>query len=69
MWSEDGELYPIDTSMLETMEPAKLQKLFEDVRKLHRRFGHPSNRLLVKNLQARNADPMVIAAARRLLRS
>ena len=44
----------------------KLQKLMEDVRKLHRRFGHPSNRLLVKNLQPRNADPMVIAAASQL---
>ena len=66
MWAEDGEIFPIDTSVLETLEPPKLQKLMEDVKKLHRRFGHPSNRLLVKNLQSRNADPLVIAAASKL---
>ena len=66
MWADDGEIYPIDTSVLETLEPPKLQRLMEDVRKLHRRFGHPSNKLLVKNLQSRNADPLVIAAASQL---
>ena len=66
MWSDEGELFPIDTTILEALEPPKLQKLIEDVRKLHRRFGHPSNRLLVKNLQTRNADPLVIAAASQL---
>ena len=66
MWAQDEEIFPIDSTALESLEPPKLQKLMEDVRKLHRRFGHPSNRLLVRNLQARNADPLVIAAASRL---
>ena len=38
----------------------------DSVRQLHRRFGHPSNRLLIKNLQARGADPKVIAAVSQL---
>ena len=63
MWNEDGEIMPIDTSPLEELEPAELQRLEESVLKLHRRFGHPNNRLLVKNLQARGANPLVIAAA------
>ena len=36
------------------------------VHQLHRRFGHPSNRLLVKNLLHRNADEKVVAAASKL---
>ena len=63
---DDGEIFPIDTSILETLEPPTLQKLMEDVHELHRRLGHPSNRLLVRNLKSRNADPLVIAAASKL---
>ncbi|CAE7347134.1 RE1 [Symbiodinium sp. KB8] len=44
----------------------ELQKLMDSVRQLHRRFGHPSNRLLIKNLQARGADQKVIAAVSQL---
>ena len=59
-------LYPVDTSCLETLTTTELEKLTQHVRQLHRRFGHPSNRLLVKNLIHRNADEKVIAAASQL---
>ena len=65
-WADGEEVLAIDTSVLETMTAVELQKLMDSVRQLHRRFGHPSSRLLVKNLQARNADPKVIAAASQL---
>ena len=65
-WSSVGEVHAVDTSVLETLTTQELQKLMDSVRQLHRRFGHPSNRLLIKNLVARNADPKVIAAASQL---
>ena len=66
--NDEGELpiYPVDTSCLDTLTTTELEKLFNHVRQLHRRFGHPSNRLLVKNLFHRNADEKVIAAASKL---
>ena len=65
-WSSVGEVHAVDTSVLKTLTTQELQKLMDSVRQLHRRFGHPSNRLLIKNLVARNADPKVIAAASQL---
>ena len=65
-WSGDEEIHAIDTSVLQTLTTQELQKLMDSVRQLHRRFGHPSNRLLIKNLQARGADPKVIVAASQL---
>ncbi|CAE7325309.1 RE1 [Symbiodinium microadriaticum] len=56
----------VDTTPLNTLTAQELEKLMSSVRKLHRRFGHPSNQLLIKNLKARNADPVVIAAASQL---
>ena len=61
-WSPVGEVHAVDTSVLQTLTSQELQKLMDSVRQQHRRFGHPSNRLLIKNLVARNADPKVIAA-------
>ncbi|CAE7352648.1 RE1, partial [Symbiodinium microadriaticum] len=68
LMNDEGEhpIYPVDTSCLETLTTTELEKLYSHVRQLHRRFGHPSNRLLVKNLIHRNADEKVIAAASKL---
>ncbi|CAE7435674.1 unnamed protein product [Symbiodinium sp. CCMP2592] len=52
----------IDITPLNTLTSQELDKLMQVAHQLHRKFGHPSNRLLIKNLQARNADPKVIAA-------
>ncbi|CAE7373259.1 RE1 [Symbiodinium necroappetens] len=57
---------PVDTSCLETLTTTELDRLMHHVHQLHRRFGHPSNRLFVKNLIHRNADEKVIAAASKL---
>ena len=57
---------PVDTSCLETLTTTELDRLMHHVHQLHRRFGHPSNRLLVKNLIHRNADEKVVAAASKL---
>ncbi|CAE7259372.1 GIP, partial [Symbiodinium sp. CCMP2456] len=68
LWSqvEGGHVLAVDTTVLNTMTTEELSKLMESVRQLHRRFGHPSNKLLIKNLEARNADPKIIAAASQL---
>ena len=42
---------------------AELESLLDTVQKLHRRFGHPPNSLLVKNLRARGASPKLLAVA------
>ena len=65
-WSRSAEVHAVDTSILQTLTTQELQRLMDSVRQLHRRFGHPSNRLLIKNLQARGADPKVIAAVSQL---
>ena len=65
-WSGEEEIHAVDTSVLQTLTTQELQKLMDSVRQLHRRFGHPSNRLLIKNLQARGADQKVIAAVSQL---
>ena len=65
-WSGEEEVHAVDTSVLQTLTAQELQKLMDSVRQLHRRFGHPSNRLLIKNLQARGADQKVIAAVSQL---
>ncbi|CAE7907904.1 bacA, partial [Symbiodinium necroappetens] len=61
-----GYSFPVDTSCLETLTTSELERLMQHVHQLHRRFGHPSNRLLVKNLLHRNADEKVVAAASKL---
>ena len=66
-WMLDAEanpIYPVDTSCLETLTTMELGRLMQHVRQLRRRFGHPSNRLLVKNLIHQNADEKVIAASK-----
>ena len=62
----EDTVFPVDTSCLNTLTSSELEKLMQHVRQLHRRFGHPSNRLLVKNLLHRNADEKVVAAASQL---
>ena len=52
----------VDATPLNTLTTQELNKLMEVAHQLHRKFGHPSNRLLIKNLRARNADSKVIAA-------
>ncbi|CAE7677868.1 GIP, partial [Symbiodinium necroappetens] len=59
-------VFPVDTSCLNTLTSSELERLMQHVHQLHRRFGHPSNRLLVKNLLYRNADEKVVAAASQL---
>ncbi|CAE7725645.1 RE2 [Symbiodinium sp. CCMP2592] len=56
----------VDMSVLEGISSKELGELMERVHRLHSRLGHPSNRLLVKNLQARHADKRLIAAASQL---
>ena len=63
---EGDTVFPVDTSCLNTLTTSELERLMQHVRQLHRRFGHPSNRLLVKNLLHRNADEKVVAAASQL---
>ncbi|CAE7230659.1 RE1 [Symbiodinium necroappetens] len=41
----------------------ELESLLDTVQKLHRRFGHPSNSLLLKNLRARGASQKLLAVA------
>ena len=65
-WGDNSQVMAVDTTPLNTLTAQELEKLMSSVRKLHRRFGHPSNQLLIKNLKARNADPVVIAAASQL---
>ncbi|CAE7912341.1 unnamed protein product, partial [Symbiodinium necroappetens] len=64
--STEDTVFPVDTSCLNTLTSSELERLMQHVRQLHRRFGHPSNRLLVKNLLHRNADEKVVAAASQL---
>ncbi|OLP81054.1 Copia protein [Symbiodinium microadriaticum] len=64
--AEGDTVFPVDTSCLNTLTTSELERLMQHVRQLHRRFGHPSNRLLVKNLLHRNADEKVVAAASQL---
>ena len=63
---DESPLYPVDTSCLETLTTTELERLMQHVRQLHRRFGHPSNRLLIKNLIHRGADERLVAAASKL---
>ncbi|CAE7219859.1 RE1 [Symbiodinium sp. KB8] len=48
---------------LEGVTKGELESLLDTVQKLHRRFGHPSNSLLLKNLRARGASPKLLAVA------
>ena len=48
---------------LEGVGKQELEGLLDTVQKLHRRFGHPTNSLLVKNLRARGANPKLVAVA------
>ncbi|CAE6970949.1 RE1 [Symbiodinium sp. CCMP2592] len=56
----------VDMSVLDGISAAELGELMERAHRIHSRLGHPSNRLLVKNLQARHADKKLIAAASQL---
>ena len=56
----------VDTSVLDDLDAKELSDLMDRVHKIHTRVGHPSNRLLVKNLQARGADIRLLAAASQL---
>ncbi|OLP85639.1 putative transposon protein [Symbiodinium microadriaticum] len=49
--------------VLEGVTKSELEGLLDTVQKLHRRFGHPTNSLLVKNLRARGASPKLLAVA------
>ena len=46
----------VDISVLDGLYSKQLGTHMEKAHKLHSRLGHPSNRLLMKNLQARGAD-------------
>eukprot|EP00439_Symbiodinium_sp_Y106_P014973 s9774_g2.t1 len=62
MWNEGDTVMAVDVTPLNTLTSQELEKLMGVAHQLHRKFGHPSNRLLIKNLRARNADAKVIAA-------
>ena len=59
----EGLVAAVDTSCLASLNAKELEELMDKVLKIHSRLGHPSNRLLVRNLQARGADAKTIAAA------
>ncbi|CAE7706187.1 GIP [Symbiodinium sp. CCMP2456] len=61
-----GLIGAVDLTALEGLTSAELGALMERVHRIHFRLGHPSNRLLIKNLQARHADKKLIAAASQL---
>ncbi|CAE7470265.1 unnamed protein product [Symbiodinium sp. CCMP2592] len=56
----------VDMTVLDGISAKELGELMERAHRIHSRLGHPSNRLLVKNLQARHADKKLIAAASQL---
>ncbi|CAE7207895.1 GIP [Symbiodinium sp. CCMP2592] len=62
VWKEEAHVMAVDLTPLNTLTSQELEKLMSVAHQLHRKFGHPSNRLLIKNLKARNADAKVIAA-------
>ena len=62
MWNEGDTVMAVDVTPLNTLTSQELEKLMGVAHQLHRKFGHPSNRLLIKNLRTRNADAKVIAA-------
>ena len=62
----EGLLGAVNTSSLDSLSAKELEELMDKVLKIHSCLGHPSNRLLVKNLQARGADAKTIAAASQL---
>ncbi|CAE7247758.1 RE1, partial [Symbiodinium sp. CCMP2592] len=55
-----------EKELLATMDKKELTELIERAHKIHCRLGHPSNRLLIRNLKVRGADPKLIAAASQL---
>ncbi|OLP98763.1 hypothetical protein AK812_SmicGene18752 [Symbiodinium microadriaticum] len=62
---QPGMAYAV-TSQKEALEgvtKSELEGLLDTAQKLHRRFGHPTNSLLVKNLRARGASPKLLAVA------
>ena len=66
--SASGEGNPVyavtaQKEALEGVDKKELESLLDTVQKLHRRFGHPSNSLLLKNLRARGASPKLLAVA------
>ena len=56
----------IDKSVLDDLDAQEVSDLMDRVHKIHTRLGHPSNRLLIKNLQARGANMKLLAAAAQL---
>ena len=55
-----------ERELLESMDKKELSELMDRAHKIHGRLGHPSNRLLVRNLKVRGADPKLVAAATQL---
>eukprot|EP00439_Symbiodinium_sp_Y106_P058651 s5262_g8.t1 len=62
---EEGHVCAIqvDKECLKGVTKAELEALLDTVQKLHRKFGHPPNSLLCKNLRARGASPKLLAVA------
>ena len=55
-----------EKQILENMDQKELQEMMDRAHKIHCRLGHPSNRLLIRNLKVRGADPELVAAASQL---
>ena len=51
---------------LQDLDAKELETLTQVAMQLHRKMGHPGNRLLVRNLKARGADPKLLAVASQL---
>ena len=64
---EDDSAFTVDASeILQDLDLKELEALTHIAMQLHRKMGHPGNRLLVRNLKARGADQKLLAVASQL---
>ena len=64
---EGDPVLTVDASeILQDLDLKELESLTHIAMQLHRKMGHPGNRLLVRNLKARGADPKLLAVASQL---
>ena len=61
-----ADTYAVSVEVLKDLTEKELQHLTEVAVQLHRKMGHPSNKLLVRNLKARGADERLLAVASQL---
>ena len=60
----ENETFPVVEETVEPFDSKELKRMKEEVRQIHVRSGHPSNRALVNTLKARGVDSRVLSLAR-----